>query len=111
MPETQVVLRALQQELRSAENVVQATPTKLLHGLESEVMNVLGRFTVGGEEELADCLPPGLLEFLGRWFRRTVNDLSGVYRGVTDNEVDDLSSQFGRVRMRNDEGKPKKATR
>ena len=34
MPETQVVLRALQQELRGAGNVVQATPAKLLHGLE-----------------------------------------------------------------------------
>lgn len=110
-PETQVVLRALQQELRNAGNVVQATPVKLLHGLESGAMNVLGRFMVGGEEVLAACLPPGLLEFLGRWFRMTVNDLSGVYRGVTDNEVDDLSSQFGRVRMLDGEGKVAKDTR
>ena len=64
-----------------------------------------------GEEELAACLPPGLLQFLGRWFRRTVNDLSGVYRGVSDNEVDDLSSQFGRVRMLDGEGKAAKYTR
>jgi hypothetical protein len=111
MPETQTVLRGLQQELRTAGNVVQATPAKLLHGLESGGMNVLGRFVVDGDEELAECLPPGLLEFLGRWFRRTVNDLSGVYRGVTDNEVDDLSSQFGRVRMLDGEGMAVKGAR
>ena len=104
-PETQVVLRALQQELCSAGNVVQATPAKLLHGLESEAMNVLERFMVNRDEELAACLPPGLLEFLARWLRRTVNDLSGVYRGVTHNEFDDLSSRFGRVRMLNEEDK------
>lgn len=103
MPETQVVLRALQQELRKAGNVVQATPAKLLHGLESEARSVLGKLMVGGEDELAACLPPGLLEFLGKWLRRTVNDLSGVYRGVTDNEVDDLSSRLGRVRVLNEE--------
>lgn len=53
MPETQVVLRALQQELRKAGNVVQATPAKLLHGLESEALNVLGRLMMDGKEELA----------------------------------------------------------
>ncbi|GAB7323612.1 hypothetical protein MBLNU13_g07102t1 [Cladosporium sp. NU13] len=109
MPETQVVLRELQQELRSAGNVVQATPAKLLCGLESEAVSVLGRFM--GDGELAGCLPPGLLEFLDRWFGRTVNDLSGVYREVMDNEVDDLSSRFGRVRMLNEEDKAAKAAR
>ena len=99
VPETQVVLRALQDALRSAGNVVQATPAKLLQGLESEAINVLGRFMVDVGEDLATGLPPGLLEFLARWLRRAVNDLSGVYRGVTDNEVDDLSSRLGKVRM------------
>lgn len=111
MPETQVVLRALQQELRKAGNVVQATPAKLLHSLESEATNVLGKLVVDGEEELAACLPPGLLKFLGKWLRRTVNDLSGVYRGVTDNEVDDLSSRFGRVRVLNEDDQIAKNTR
>jgi hypothetical protein len=99
MPETQIVLRALQQELRNAGNVVQATPAKLLRGLESEAMSVLRRFVVDGEEELAACLAPGLLGFLAWWLKRAVNDLSGVYRGVTDNEVDDLSSRLGQARM------------
>ena len=76
--------------------MVQATPGQLLRGLEAEAMSVLGRFMGDGGEE---CLPSGLLEFLGWWFRRAVNDLSGVYRGVTENEVDDLSSRFGRARM------------
>lgn len=110
MPETQVVLRALQQELRNAGNVVQATPTKLLHGLELEAMTVLRSFMVDGEEESADCLPLGLLEFLDRWFRMTVNDASGLHRGVTDDEVNGLSSQFRRVRMPGGEGKVKKDT-
>lgn len=110
MPETQVVLRALQQELRNAGNVVQATPTKLLHGLELEAMTVLRSFMVDGEEELADCLPLGLSEFLDRWFRMTVNDASGLHRGVTDDEVNGLSSQFRRVRMPGGEGKVKKDT-
>jgi hypothetical protein len=108
MPETQNLLRALKQELRSAGNVVQATPGKLLRGLEAEAMSVLGRFMGDGGEE---CLPPGLLEFLGWWLRRAVNDLSGVYRGVTEHEVDDLSSQLGQVRMNNDDGKTAKDTR
>lgn len=103
MPETQVVLRALQQDLRSAGTVVQATPTKLMHRLESEAMNVLRRSIMDGNDELAIYLPPGFFEFLARWLRRTVNDLPGVYRAVTDNEVDDLSSRFGRVRMLNKE--------
>jgi hypothetical protein len=53
MPETQAVLRALQQELRSAGSIVQATPAKLLNGLESEAMNVLQRFMGDGDQELA----------------------------------------------------------
>jgi hypothetical protein len=101
MPETQNLLRALKQELRNAGNVVQATPSKLLRGLEAEAMSVLGRFRVNGEEDLAACLPPGLLEFLGWWLRRAVNDLSGVYRGVMEDEVDDLSSRLGQARMLN----------
>jgi hypothetical protein len=80
----------------------------LLRGLEAEAMSVLGRFMGDGGEE---CLPPGLLEFLGWWLRRAVNDLSGVYRGVTEHEVDDLSSQLGQVRMNNDDGKTAKDTR
>jgi hypothetical protein len=80
MLETQAVLRALQQELRSAGNIVQATPAKLLAGLESETMLVLKRSKADGDQDLRTLLPPGLLEFLARWLRRTVNSLSGVSR-------------------------------
>lgn len=100
MPETRAVLRSLHRELRSAGVVTCATPANLLHDLETVSLRVLGGFPKDGlEKTMESSLPPGLLAFVAAWLRRTVNFLSGVQSAVTEDEVEDLTTQLGEVQM------------
>lgn len=100
MPETRAVLYGLQRALRAAGgDILRATPTNLLQDLEEEGMRALMSFIGEDDLESTVILPPGLLTFFGKWLRRAVNRLSGLQREVSYDEVDDLSLQFGEVRM------------
>lgn len=100
MPETRVVLRALQQEIQSAGGVTGATPASLLHDLEAVSMRTLDGFPKDGlDNTMESSLPPGLLVFVRTWLRRTVNYLSGVQPAVTEDEVEELTAQFDGVQM------------
>jgi hypothetical protein len=107
LPETQAVLHVLQQELRGAGEVFRATPSGLLQDLETESKRALMWFIRSTDHDMTAFLPPGLLAFLGKWLRRTVNSLSGL-RYVAADEVDDLSLQLGAVRVSDRESKSMK---
>lgn len=100
VPETQVVLSALKTELRSLGGNLLISPADLFEEMQAQEMRALAEWMRegGAGREMAE-LPPGLLEFIERWLRRTVNYLAGAERVVAEEEVEELGALFGGVQM------------